>query len=117
VGAPTQALRSADSALHLLAAQPVRAYGTEAQIHISKAAAHLTTGEAEGAFEALAPVLALPPDHRLAPVTQRLNELTVDLGRGPATGFAGVGLRAAIEDFCLDSAPRQLALSPGRGTA
>ncbi|MFF4547237.1 XRE family transcriptional regulator [Streptomyces sp. NPDC001406] len=117
VGEPAQALHSADNALDLLATQPVRAYGTEAQIHISKAAAHLTTGEAEGALEALAPVLALPPDHRLAPVTQRLHELIPDLGHGRAAGSAGVGLRGAIEDFCLDSAPRQLALSPGRGAA
>ncbi|MGI5196595.1 helix-turn-helix domain-containing protein [Streptomyces sp. CA-288835] len=115
IGRPADALRAADSALALLKAQPVRAYGTEAQIHISKAAAHLATGEAEGAFEALAPVLALPPDHRLEPVTRRLGELPVDVSRAPATG--SVGLRAAIEEFCLDSVPRHLALSPGEGTA
>ncbi|MFF1767866.1 hypothetical protein [Streptomyces sp. NPDC058249] len=95
----------------------MRAYGTEAQIHISRAAAHLATGEAEGALEALAPVLALPPDHRLAPVTQRLHELTSGIGRGTSPGSAAVGLRAAVEDFRLDSAPRHLALSPGQGAA
>ncbi|MDX3455565.1 XRE family transcriptional regulator [Streptomyces sp. ME02-8801-2C] len=115
VGRPADALRAADSAITLLAAQPVRAYGTEAQIHISKAAAHLSAGEAEGAFEALAPVLALPPDHRLAPVTRRLGELPVDAGGPHASGTASVGLRAAIEEFCLDSAPRHLALSSGEG--
>ncbi|MGC4983948.1 XRE family transcriptional regulator [Streptomyces sp. DT193] len=115
VGEPVKALRAADNALALMATQTVRAYGTEAQIHISKASAHLATGEAEGALEALAPVLAMPPDHRLTPVTRRLYELTSGLGR--QTGGATVGLRAAIEEFCLDSAPRQLALSPGRGAA
>ncbi|MFI9343310.1 XRE family transcriptional regulator [Streptomyces sp. NPDC052773] len=115
VGAPTDALCAADNALTLLAAQPVRAYGTEAQIHICKAAAHMAGGEAEGALEALGPVLALPPDHRLAPVTQRLTELVSGLGR--PQGSAAVGLRAAVEAFCLDSAPRHLALSSGDGSA
>ncbi|QOV40991.1 XRE family transcriptional regulator [Streptomyces ferrugineus] len=117
VGRPTDALRAADHALELLRDQPVRAYGTEAQIHISKAAAHLSTGEAEGALEALMPVLALPPDHRLEPVTRRLSELPIGTGRPAGTSRAVVGLRAAIEEFCLDSAPRHLALSPGEGTA
>ncbi|WP_316762714.1 XRE family transcriptional regulator [Streptomyces herbicida] len=117
VGEPAEALRAADNALTLLTTQPVRAYGTEAQIHISKAAAHLATGEAEGALDALAPVLALPPDHRLAPVTMRLRELTAVLGRGPSAGSVRVGLRGAIEEFCLYSAPRQLALSPGKDAA
>lgn len=117
VGRPTEALHAADNALSLLSVQRVRAYGTEAQIHISQAAAHLATGEAEGALEALAPVLALPPDHRLAPVTRRLNELSSGISRPHATGTASIGLRAAIEEFCVDSAPRQLALSPGSGSA
>ncbi|MEU6278595.1 XRE family transcriptional regulator [Streptomyces populi] len=117
VGEPAQALRAADNALSLLTVQPVRAYGTEAQIHISKAAAHLATGESEGALEVLAPVLSLPPDNRLAPVTQRLYELVSDQGHARTTGAAGAGLRSAIEAFCLDSAPRHLALSPGSGAA
>lgn len=115
IGRPADALRAANSALALLKTQPVGAYGTEAQIHISMASAHLSTGDAEGAFEALAPVLALPPDHRMAPVIQRLGELPVDVGRAPATGSAS--LRTAIEEFCLHSTPRYFALSPGEGTA
>lgn len=115
VGAPTEALQAAENALTLLASQPVRAYGTEAQIHISRAAAHLDTGEAEGALEALAPVLALPPDHRLAPVTERLRALTSGLSH--PQGAVAVGLRTVVEEFCLDSAPRHLALSSGDGAA
>jgi hypothetical protein len=115
LGRPADALRSADSALALLTVQPVRAYGTEAQIHISQAAAHLATGEAEGALEALAPVLALPPDHRLAPVTRRLGELGLGANWPRMGGAAAVGLRQAIEAFCVDSVPHQLALSPGNG--
>ncbi|MDH6612891.1 tetratricopeptide (TPR) repeat protein/transcriptional regulator with XRE-family HTH domain [Streptomyces sp. SAI-208] len=116
IGRPTAALRSAEDALALLDIQPVRAYGTEAQIHISQAAAHLANGEAEGALEALAPVLALPPDHRLQPVTRRLNELSTSIGRRSASGTAAVGLRQAVEAFCGDSAPRHFALSPGEGS-
>ncbi|MFD8915005.1 XRE family transcriptional regulator [Streptomyces sp. NPDC059575] len=114
VGRPADALRAAGRALELLATQPVRAYGTAAQIHISQAAAHLATGEAEGALEALTPVLALPPDQRLAPVARRLGELTSGMSTG---GAASVGLRAAIEEWCVNSAPRRLALSPGTGAA
>ncbi|MFJ4003352.1 helix-turn-helix domain-containing protein [Streptomyces sp. NPDC090023] len=113
-GRPADALLAAMRAHELMAAQPVRAYGTEAQIHISQAAAHLATGEAEGALVALAPVLALPPDQRLAPVARRLSELTADM---KGCGSAAIGLRAAIEEWCVDSAPRRLALSPGTGTA
>ncbi|MFJ7147297.1 XRE family transcriptional regulator [Streptomyces sp. NPDC100445] len=117
VGRPADALHAADNALSMLSMQRIRAYGTEAQIRIVQAAAHLATGEAAGALEALAPVLALPPDHRLAPVTRRLSELLSDMGRWhDCTGTAATGLRAAIESFCVDSAPRQLALSPGSGS-
>ncbi|WP_233359650.1 XRE family transcriptional regulator [Streptomyces sp. GMY02] len=117
VGQAPNALRATENALALLAVQPVQAYGTEAQIHIIQAAAHLATGEAEGALEALAPVLSLPPDHRLATVTHRLKELGADMSRKYSAGTAAVGLRAAIEAFCADSAPRHLALSPGDGSA
>ncbi|MEU9918837.1 XRE family transcriptional regulator [Streptomyces sp. NPDC051001] len=117
VGHPADALRAADTALALLNVQPVRAYGTEAQIHISQAAAHLATGEVDGAREALAPVLALPPDHRLAPVAHRLGELCSGLGRSSAGSRSAVGLRQAIEAFCVDSPPRHAALSPREGSA
>ncbi|KPI22955.1 hypothetical protein OV320_1003 [Actinobacteria bacterium OV320] len=117
LGRPADALRSADNALALLTVQPVRAYGTEAQIHISQASAHLAAGEAEGALEALTPVLALPPDQRLAPVTRRLGELCSGITRPQAGGTAAIGLRQAIEEFCVDSVPRHLALSPRNGSS
>lgn len=111
LGRPSEALLAADRGLDLLLAEPVRAYGTLAQIHISRAAALLASREPEGAHEALAPVLSLPPDRRLAPVVDRLSELAVGLNL--SGGRAAVGLRTAIEDFRLHSAPRRLALSPG----
>ncbi|MEU9167715.1 helix-turn-helix transcriptional regulator [Streptomyces sp. NPDC048420] len=113
LGRPSDALNAADRGLELLLAQHVRAYGTLAQIHISRAAALLAGGEPEGAHEALVPVLALSPNRRLAPVTDRLSELAVGLNL--SGGRAAVGLRTAIEDFRLHSAPRRLALSPGTG--
>lgn len=112
-GRAAEALRATHSALALLAVQPVRAYGTEAQIHISQASAHLTTGEIDGAREALAPVLAMPPDHRLAPVARRLSELSAVIDHSAGGGARTVGLRSAITEWCADSAPRHLALSPG----
>ncbi|MEV6379043.1 XRE family transcriptional regulator [Streptomyces sp. NPDC051773] len=114
---PAEAMRSAENALSLLAVQPVRAYGTEAQIRISQAAAHLATGEAEGALEALAPVLALPPDQRLEPVARRIGELSAEIGQPGLRSTSAIGLRQAIEEFCVNSAPRHLALSPGEGSA
>ncbi|MFK4110239.1 XRE family transcriptional regulator [Streptomyces sp. NPDC002176] len=113
-GRPADALLAATRAHELIVAQPVRAYGTKAQIHISQAAAHLAAGEAEGALEALEPVLVLPPNQRLAPVARRLGELTTGTKGG---GVAAISLCAAIEEWCVDSAPRRLALSPGTGAA
>ncbi|MFE4669513.1 XRE family transcriptional regulator [Streptomyces sp. NPDC056716] len=116
IGHLSDALTSAVHARTLLSSQPVRAYGTEAQIHISEATAHLRAREVEGAFEALAPVLALPPDQRLAPVIRRLGELPLTSGHPSDSRYAAT-LRATVEDFCLDSAPRHLALSSGEGRA
>ncbi|MEV7289662.1 XRE family transcriptional regulator [Streptomyces sp. NPDC093252] len=112
IGHSSDALNSAVHATALLSSQPVRAYGTEAQIHISEAAAHLSAREVEGAIQALAPVLALPPDQRLAPVVRRLGELPLPPGRSAGSRQIA-SLRAAVEGFCLDSAPRHLALSSG----
>ncbi|MFE0357521.1 XRE family transcriptional regulator [Streptomyces nigra] len=117
IGRPSEALESADRALDLINTQPVRAYGTVAQIHISRAAAYLDLGEPDGAYEALQPVLTLSPDRRLAPVADRLTELGASLGQQRGAGRAVVGLRAAIDEFGRDSASRRLAaLSPGHSS-
>ena len=42
------------------------------QIHIGAGVAYLRTGDLEGAADRLGPVLALPVDHRLATLTDRL---------------------------------------------
>ena len=112
------ALAETTSALDHLAQQPVRAYGTEAQIRISRAMAYVGSGEPEGAMEALLPVLQMPPEQRLDTVVGRMRDLgTMMAGAPGARGAAGVAARATLADWCLDSAPRHLALSSGDTTA
>ncbi|MFE9568398.1 helix-turn-helix transcriptional regulator [Streptomyces sp. NPDC006692] len=116
IGSFADALTEADTALQHLRAQPVHAYGTEAQIHVTRATALLGNGQPEGAMAALSPVLAMPPEQRLDPITQRMQELAqlMAVGRA-ATGSATLAARQVLSDWCHDSAPRQLALSSGEG--
>lgn len=111
IGAPHVALREGTGAL----ADPApHAYGTAAQLHITVAAAHLALGEPEGAAEVLGPVLALPPEQRLAPIANRLHGFAADVARSPvASGRTASTLQSTVEAWYLDSAPRRLALSPG----
>ncbi|PBC72384.1 hypothetical protein BX261_7257 [Streptomyces sp. 2321.6] len=103
-----------DEAAAALALPTRRAYGTEAQMRITLATAHVTLGHPEGALEALQPVLALAPEQRLAPVAARLREFAGDVARSPmADGRATSHLQAAVEHWCLESAPRRFALPPG----
>ncbi|MGW4034347.1 helix-turn-helix transcriptional regulator [Streptomyces sp. NPDC004838] len=118
IGAHLDALTSAEWALDQLRAQPGRAYGTEAQIHITRAAAIIGIDQPDGVMEALAPVLAMPPEQRLAPITQRMQDLGQAMARGrAATGSVTVAARQALEEWCADSASRRLALSSGEGVA
>ncbi|WP_251021883.1 XRE family transcriptional regulator [Streptomyces sp. ISL-98] len=118
IGHPHAALLETQSALHLLAAQPVWAYGTEAQIHISQAAALLACGEPDGVMEALVPVLTMPAERRMEPIAQRMMELARTLAQSPAADASVTSVaRRTIEDWCLDSAARHLALSSGDGPA
>ena len=113
------ALAETADALQFLSAQPVRAYGTEAQIHINRGRAFAGAGEPDGALEAVLPVLRMAPELRLEPVTRRMRELASTLATSPAALSAtATDTRAMLEDWCAGSiAPRRLALSPGRDTA
>ncbi|WP_233518162.1 XRE family transcriptional regulator [Streptomyces corynorhini] len=116
IGQPHDALRATETALALLATQPVRAYGTEAQIHIAQAGALIDCGEPDGVMSALMPVLAMPAERRMGPVTQRMRELAATMAHGPAgTSRATTTARRSITEWCADSAPRHLALSSGEG--
>ncbi|WP_262370761.1 XRE family transcriptional regulator [Streptomyces sp. WAC01526] len=103
-----------EEATTALGAPSPHAYGTEAQLRITLACAHVVLGEPEGAAEVLQPVLALAPERRLAPVAERLREFADTVARSPIAGDrTAAHLRGMVESWYLDSAPRRLALSPG----
>ncbi len=106
-GQPRTALHEAQAAL----AQPPHAYGTTAQLHVSTASAYLALGEPDAAIEALQPVLDLPWEHRMAPVTSRLRDLAATTSRAPlADSRSARELRGRITAFCSSAPPP--ALSP-----
>ncbi|MFD8782526.1 XRE family transcriptional regulator [Kitasatospora sp. NPDC059599] len=80
---PARALSHADRGLAALQRQDIRPLGTIAQLHITRAGAHLLAGEPDGVLDALSPVLALPAEHRTAPVRQRLRDLARDAAGSP----------------------------------
>ena len=73
---PRLALAEAESALQLLTGQHRHAYGTTAQIHITRAGALAACGEPDEAVQALRPVLDLHPLQRLGPVYLRVKALS-----------------------------------------
>ncbi|MEU8196443.1 hypothetical protein AB0C10_21940 [Microbispora amethystogenes] len=113
IGAPNEALREVEDAF---SSREPRAYGTVAQARIVQAAAYLALRQPDGAADALRPVLALPPQQRLEPLARRVRELGAALARSPfADSTPAAALQRDIEAWCLDSAPRVLALSRGDG--
>ncbi|GAA2330380.1 hypothetical protein Scani_34010 [Streptomyces caniferus] len=109
-----RAATARDDAAAALALPARRAYGTEAQMRITLASAHVALGHPDGALEALQPVLALAPEQRLAPVAARLREFAGDVARSPMAGSRETShLQAAVEHWCLESAPRRIALPSG----
>ncbi|MFG1755364.1 hypothetical protein [Streptosporangium sandarakinum] len=109
IGSPDKALREAEGAF---ARREPHAYGTAAQVRIVQATAHLMLRQPDGAAEALRPVFALPPQQRLEPVTRRVQELGAALARSAmADSRPAAGLQTAIQEWCLESAPRVIALS------
>ncbi|MEV8393646.1 MULTISPECIES: helix-turn-helix transcriptional regulator [unclassified Streptomyces] len=116
IGAYHEALSAADTALGHCAAQPTRAGGTAAQIHVSRATALTGIGRPDAVMDALAPVLHLPPEQRFAPITERMRDLGQLMTAAPsATSAVTVAARRALHEWCLDSAPRRFALSSGDG--
>jgi hypothetical protein len=99
-GDPDEALRAAGSAdLDWLSAGP-HVPAALAQIRVGAAIAHVAKDELEGAAEQVAPVLALPPDLRIATVTGWLANLNQHLSaarymRDPVAA----DLRQQIRDF------------------
>lgn len=118
IGSYSEALTEADSALGHLQEQQLRVYGTEAQTRISQAMAYVGLSEPEAVMDTLEPVLGLPPERRLDTVIGRMRDLGTMMAGGPgARSAASIKARADLTDWCQDSAPRRLALSPGADSA
>lgn len=99
-GTAREALAFAEQGLVELGQLRIRAYGTEAQLHITRARASLLIGDADAVTAALGPVLSLPLDHRTAPVVQRLRKLAQAAARSPiGDSAAGRQLQDAIGGF------------------
>ncbi|MFJ9442753.1 XRE family transcriptional regulator [Kitasatospora sp. NPDC101235] len=114
-GSASNALAHAERGLAALQQQRVRAYGTEAQLHITRAGAHLLARDPEGVLDAIAPVLALPTEHRTAPVRRRLRDLARDTAASPmGDSAAGLRLQDAVETAVREATR---ALSPGIATS
>ncbi|MFF5090461.1 tetratricopeptide repeat protein [Streptomyces niveus] len=103
------ALRTGEEAIHTLRSH---SHGTTAQTHIALALTYLRLGQLDGAAEALDPVLAIPPAHRLAPVTRRMRDLAGELGSRALRSGVGADLQLRIQTWCADS----VALSPETGS-
>jgi hypothetical protein len=103
------ALREADDALRL-ASDAVIAFeatpedqrnaGSERMTRVQVVKAHLQRRELDGAAEALAPVLATPPEHRVRPLLQRVSEVgkMVTTPR-TAPGRVARGIAAGVAEF------------------
>ncbi|MGQ0773415.1 MAG: hypothetical protein ACT4NY_03200 [Pseudonocardiales bacterium] len=74
---PTAALIEADRAVAACELAPTqrRNPGSERMARIQQVRAHLALGQFDGAAETLIPVLDTPPEHRVRPLLQRLDEV------------------------------------------
>jgi hypothetical protein len=98
---PEQAARSADRAVWLyeIAAPELRFYGAESLALLDSAIAHVLIGDLTEAANRLEPVLELPPEKRVPPITSRATDLRQVLaGAGPPRGRARE-LAGTLVDF------------------
>lgn len=111
-GQPHEALAEAEAALRPTRGEPVRAYGTVAQMHLGRASAHAAIGSADGVLEAVLPVLAMPLEQRLDTVTVRLQQLARTVARSSmADTVPARELQGTVEVYARESVSH-LALSP-----
>lgn len=108
IGQSDLALRHADHALDELKTGSIYGFGTVAQVHLTRTAAHIRAGHIDGAAEAARPVLDLPPERRLATLTDRLKPLASALN-GPALRSSTVAapLRTEIAEYCTTARTRR----------
>ncbi|MGH3428243.1 MAG: hypothetical protein ACRDQZ_11875, partial [Mycobacteriales bacterium] len=102
-GAPeaTRAERLALDTLDAYAAAPAhdRSYSHEASARISLAIARISHGEADGAAEALAPVLELPPAQRIHSMATEVERVRTTLSTLQDPGRDTIELAGTIEAF------------------
>jgi tetratricopeptide (TPR) repeat protein len=118
LGDPQGARDHAERAIQSFALGETRHYGTEAQVLITIAAAHLTTGESEAAVATLEALLKIAPDQRLDTLVRRLAQikpLIADSRQGKKGPI--ILVEELVHEFCTNSvatlaSPRQLAGSP-----
>ena len=80
-----------------------QSYGTWAQVQINAALAHLSNGSVDGAAHRLSPVLALPPDKRLATFDGKLARALAALARPVWTGSGeALNLAGEIDAYLVD---------------
>ena len=88
--------------------------GTWAQVRVGAAIAHLLKGSLDGAVEQVTPMLAMPPDFRIATVTGWLADLDQHLsGHRYARSRTASSLRQQIRDFTANALPRQASREAG----
>ncbi|HEY5990510.1 MAG TPA: hypothetical protein VIV12_29585, partial [Streptosporangiaceae bacterium] len=98
------ALRRAEAGLRTYARGPGEAYGTWGQMLIGTGLAHIRTGDVSAAAERLAPVLAMPPQRRLATLSGRLGEVLTALPSTRSTHSpAASALREQITSYQRES--------------
>lgn|SRR5574341_684576 len=85
----------------------------DAEAHTDLSGAYLLESQFEGAQEALAPVFAIPPEHRIEGLTRRLGRVRHLLVRSPfRTAREARQLGEQIEDFAAHAAGRMLPSGP-----
>jgi hypothetical protein len=106
LGQAGAALQSTSQAVELYASGPAaqRSYGAESLARIDMAAAYLLNRRLDGAANALAPVLAIPPGKRIAQFCERLTGVRRGLADPEFSGAREArDLCEQIESFCGDT--------------
>jgi hypothetical protein len=111
IGEAGEALTFADRAVARFEATPAEArnLGSERMARLQQVKAHLALGELGAAEDALTPVLATAPQHRVGPLLKRVGEVGAFVSEpGRAPDPVGRRIRAAITDFHRDAAIKEL---------
>ncbi len=115
LGAAEPAITETRRAIELLGKMPPdrRSGKVEAEAYADLSAAYLLENEFDGAREALAPVLVLPPELRIEGLTQRLERVRSMVVRSPfRRSREARQLREQIEAFTDDAVSRMLPSGP-----